>query len=283
MDIDWFNIVVLPIVQGIGEFLPISSSGHLVLFKDLYGERPDNLQTVVLHFGTLLSILVFYRTEIWRILTRNQHLVLPIIVGSIPTAIIGLGIKKYCYWVTEYPMLAALMLPVTGVLLLTSARVKAESPTEYDKISLGQALFIGICQGLAILPGLSRSGTTIAAALFVKVRRDAAATFSFLLSVPAVAGATLLELKDCEFGSISEQWGSLIVGPMISFVVGLVALATLTKMLQRDKLQYFAFWVIPVGLIFALYFVSTGKYLPPSEPSETTQTSREVTAPASLP
>lgn len=246
----WLEMLILSIVQGIAEFLPISSSGHLVLLQTAFGGMEETiLINVILHAGTLLSILCIYHQQIIDILTKHRRLIGMLIIGTLPAAIVGLTLKKLYADVLESPWISASMLIVTGIGLLW-IRKQPEGPTEYFNISWKQAFAIGCFQAIGILPGISRSGSTIFAGLLFGLNRNSAATFSFLLAIPAILGATVLELKD--LGEASPDGMPrlyLLGGAAISFVVGLFALVWLKRWLNQGKLHYFAYWCIPVGLI----------------------------------
>lgn len=246
----WLEILILSVVQGIAEFLPISSSGHLVLLQHAFGGMKETiLINVVLHAGTLLSILCIFHQQILDILTKHRRLIGMLIIGTIPAAVVGLTIKKLYADVLESPWISASMLIVTGIGLLW-IRKQPEGSTDYAHITWKQALAIGCFQAIGILPGISRSGSTIFAGLLFGLNRNSAATFSFLLAIPAILGATVLELKDLgEAAPDGMPRLYLLAGAAISFVVGLFALVWLKRWLNQGKLHYFAFWCIPVGLI----------------------------------
>ena len=273
----------MSIVQGIGEFLPISSSGHLLvvgklLFSDSGGINEDDLLTltVLLHAGTLLSILVIFRRNLWEMLTDNYRLILLLIVGTIPTGILGVAIKlaseKFCPGLTGSLPLTGLGFLITGFLLLNflgkNQRIKmgaSFSKTAEENESQGQplktvrtmtwldAFIIGIFQGIAVLPGISRSGTTIVGGILRKLTPEDSAIFSFLLAIPAIAGATFLEIIDFveEKGEnfIDSNFTLYVIGAFISFVIGLVSLAYLMKWLKQGKLSWFAWWLFFIGSV----------------------------------
>lgn len=248
----WLQIVILAIVQGIAEFLPISSSGHLVILTALCGqfggtELPESLAlNIVLHVGTLLSILVVLRKRVWKLLSEDSRVIPLLIVGMIPAALLGLTIKFCFEEVLKSPLLVGCMLPVTGMMLLWVGR-KRPGDESYQQLDWRQALLIGTFQAIAVLPGISRSGSTIAAGLLVGLRRDSAATFSFLLAIPAILGATLVEAKDL-VNVPAVHVAPLVVGGLVSFVMGVIALEWLLAWLQRGRLSWFAWWCIPIGL-----------------------------------
>ena len=249
------QIVILAIVQGIGEFLPISSSGHVLvvasLFEKFGSDLPEDKLTVnvVLHFGTLLAILVFYRQRIWQLLGRDRGAVGALVIGTIPAVAIGVPLDKYCDRVLQNPLLAGCMFLVTGGMLLWSARTD-EGTRPCRDLSVSQSLVIGLFQAFAILPGISRSGATIVAGMGCGLKRDEAATFSFLLAIPVIGGAGLLKLLELlQTQSNGTQWGLLGLGAVISFYVGLGSLWWLVRWLRQGRLHLFAWWVIPLGLL----------------------------------
>jgi len=250
----WLEIILLAIVQGIAEFLPISSSGHVVVgmaLCDQLGHPLDEKLTVniVLHLGTLAAIVVFYWKRIVGLLGEDRRVIGLLLVGSIPAGVAGLVLEKHFTAVLEDPLTAGLMFLVTGLMLLWSARHEG-GRTTCRELGYGQALLIGLAQAVAILPGMSRSGSTIVAGLGVGLRRDEAATFSFLLAIPAIGGAGLLKVIElARDGGGSVPISLLAVGATVSFAVGLVSLWWLVRWLQRGWLHHFAWWVIPLGLI----------------------------------
>ncbi len=260
MQLALWHILILAVVQGITEFLPISSSGHLVVLSAFIASgNPEHLDVadlnVVLHLGTLASILVFYWHRIWRLLGEDRRVIRLLIVGTIPAVVIGLGIKFACEQLIESPLLAGLMLPVTGLILLWAMR-GMQGKREYAELSDWEAFLIGLSQAAAILPGLSRSGTTISAGLKLGLKPQAAATFSFLLAIPAIAGAGLLTaISLVKKGGLTTPWHYLAIGGFVSFVVGLVALYWLISWLEKGRLRLFAWWCIPLGVAVTVWQV----------------------------
>ncbi len=256
----WLEILILAVVQGIGEFLPISSSGHIVvvmaIFEQMSGDKLSEPLTVniLLHVGTLLAILVFYWRRIVRLFGEDRRVISLLIVGTIPAAVVGVAVKKSpigdaLQSYLESAMVAGWMFPITGLMLLWTARHEPSEGGCRD-LSYRNAMLIGIAQAFAILPGISRSGATIVAGLKLGLRRDEAATFSFLLAVPAIAGAGILEglsLLGEPVTSVPPP-GILGVGLLVSFLVGLAALWWLIRWLDQGKLHWFAWWVIPLGV-----------------------------------
>ncbi len=253
MEFTWWQVLALAVVQGITEFLPISSDGHLAVIAPLlFGSRtsPPGLLSVsiALHVGTLGSILVYYCKRIARLLTTDRRTLGLILVGTIPAGIVGVAIKLAAEQVIESPLLAGLMLPVTGALLLWCSS-RPPGTLDYDQLRWRDSLWIGICQAAAILPGLSRSGSTIAAGLSVGLSRPAAVTYSFLLAIPALAGAGLVEgLSIYSKGPPPVPPAWLITGGVVSFLVGIAALWSLERMLQRGWLHWFGWYCIALGI-----------------------------------
>lgn len=251
-------ILILAVVQGVTEFLPVSSSGHLVvaeaLFQSLgWGSIPEKLEVnIALHVGTLVSILIYYRQDIVRVLTTDRRVLPLLIVGSVPAGLVGVGIKVFApetveAALTESALLAGFLFPVTALLLFWANR---QPPHTKDYVQLGfvAALAIGVFQAAAILPGISRSGATIAAGLVVGLKRDAAATYAFLLAIPAIAGAGLLEALEIAGGRPpSTPLGTLAAGLVVSTVVGLASLAVLVRFVQRGRLAVFIWYLVPLG------------------------------------
>jgi undecaprenyl-diphosphatase len=258
------EVILLAIVQGITEFLPISSDGHLVLANELlqafgYPKAEDQLEvTIVLHLGTLASVLAFYRRDIVRVLTSDRTAIFPIVVATIPAVIVGLGIKKGLpedvgKSILESPLLAGLGFLVTASALWFLGR-RPEGQLDYPQTPLGKAFAIGLAQALAILPGVSRSGMTISTGVAAGLRRESAAAFSFLLAIPAIAGAGLLEtLEVFEKGGTSTRASVLALGFAVSMLVGLGALAVLVRMLRRGRLELFVYYLVPLGIAVTVW------------------------------
>jgi undecaprenyl-diphosphatase len=259
MQFEWWQVVVLAVVQGITEFLPISSDGHLAIVAPLlFGgsePAPEMMDlTITLHMGTLGSILVYYRQRILRLLGEDRRVIPLLVIGTLPAVAVVLGLKvlvedEAFERALASPLLAGIMLPVSGIVLLWSLSLRA-GKREYRELTWGESLFIGICQVTAILPGLSRSGTTIASGLARGLDRPAAAGYSFLLAIPALAGAGCYKLL--QFVTTGKQLSTppalLVLGAGVSFVVGLVAVALLERLLIRGQLQWFGWYCIVLGI-----------------------------------
>ncbi|MBU0973374.1 MAG: undecaprenyl-diphosphate phosphatase [Proteobacteria bacterium] len=253
--------IILGILQGVTEFLPVSSSGHLVLGQLYFKITEFTLVfDVSVHMGTLAAVVVVYWSDIRQMLEAifkllagvaghkpvvplfktdaNLKLAVFIIAGSVPTAAIGLVIKQFEQVLFSSAVLVGCMLILTGTVLWISRRYY-HNENAMAKFNVKQAVFIGVVQGLAVIPGISRSGSTIAAGMFAGLDRQTAAKFSFLLSVPAIIGAEILGVKDAlEKGFVMNL--ATIYGTIASFIVGLIALKLLLKLVHRGKFHLFA-------------------------------------------
>ncbi|MFH0839171.1 MAG: undecaprenyl-diphosphate phosphatase [Candidatus Omnitrophota bacterium] len=249
-------------IQGIAEFFPISSSGHLVLLHHLFGiDKPHVTFDVLLHVGTLCSIFIFFRTDIIKMFTTQKKLALTIIIGSIPTAIIGFIYKDTIEALFVKPRIVGFMFLLTALFLLLAAAREKFFPSTSARNTTGKtgkipsflaALVIGTVQGIAIIPGLSRSGATISTGILAGVEREMAVTFSFLLAIPAILGASLLKFSE----PISENIELLpaAVGFLSAFMLGLASLKILRRAVIKSKLYIFALYCIGVGLFTIFRF-----------------------------
>jgi undecaprenyl-diphosphatase len=263
--------VVLGAIQGLTEFFPVSSSGHLVIFQQLMGlKEPVLLFDISVHVGTLAAIFCYYFKDILR-LAAAFFQVLPwgepksgrpvspetlaesrmawlIVAGSVPTALIGSMLNTVSDVLFSSLALVGLALVVTGAIVLVTRGAPPGSGGE-SAVSLKKALWIGTVQGLAVIPGISRSGSTIAASLFLGIDRDTAARFSFLLSVPAILGALVLEISGGSGSSGNVSAGVVALGTVTAFVVGYAALSLLVKLVQKGRLYVFAPYCFLLGII----------------------------------
>ena len=256
--------ILLGIVQGLTEFLPVSSSGHLVLFQHLLGfSEPELLLDISLHLGTLTAICIYFGRDLREMaLEPFRHvsaggapgtatgasptpLLWWVVVGSIPTGLIGLIFKAPLESLFSSPGMVGYMLLATGTVVAVTA-VIPETYTRSQRVGIVSALAVGLVQGIAIIPGISRSGITIACALLCGLDRDLAGRFSFLLSIPAVVGALVLQFDPEAVARVGA--GPLCVGFLFSAGVGIGALRLLMGMLRRGRLSYFAPYCWAVGL-----------------------------------
>lgn len=254
--------ILLGILQGATEFLPISSSGHLVLFPAIFGMTQPSLALIaVAHLGTLLAVLVYFRHDIWSIIKAviggikqrdpfgdtNARLGWYIALGTIPAATIGLLLEDYFEKVFSNPTAAAFFLLVTAFLLVAAERMFTGAKL-LAEMSWWDALIIGLFQTLALLPGISRSGSTITAGIWRGLNRTSAARYSFLLGVPAILGAGILALSDV-FGSgnMSSQWPSFLAAFVAAAVTGYACIYFLLAWLRRHSLYIFAVYCALLG------------------------------------
>ena len=267
--------IILGIIQGLTEFLPVSSSGHLVLFQHLFGLKEAELFfDVCVHLGTLVAVVIVFRQEIIKILSALLQLVslggqkekflqrvdsdpdlkmaLLIVIGSIPTAILGLLFAGIADRLFSSTLITGLMLMVTGLLLWLTRKTESHAASvSSGDLSTGKAFVIGIVQGLAIIPGISRSGSTISTGLLLGVDRETAARYSFLLSIPAIMGAGILSLKDGLSQTNSVIWMSLL-GAVTATLVGYGALKSLLHLVKKGRLHVFAPYCWLVGILAIL-------------------------------
>jgi len=255
-----FQAFVLGIVQGLSEFLPISSSAHLALAPWLFGWRDPGLAfDVALHVGTLVALLWYFRDQ-WlalikatativahrRVETEEERRVVYLIIATIPGAIAGLALEKYAETAFRDPRLIAVVLIVMGLVLwLVDAKATQERPLQAMRWT--DALFIGLAQMFAILPGVSRSGSTITAGRALKLTREGAAVFSFLMSMPIIAAATILKVPEVIRGQGIDA--PLIVGVVASGISGWLAIAVLLRFVAHRSYGVFAVYRVAVGLI----------------------------------
>lgn len=273
-----FRAIVLGIVQGATEFIPVSSSGHLVIVPWLLGwETPHNtalLFDTVLHWGTLLAIFWVFGKDFWVMIKAalssivRRSLVDPmarmawlIVLGSIPAALTGLLLKDQIALLFQSPRAAGGFLLVTAALLAGSEQLmkRATQFRSLDELNLTDAVVIGCAQAVALAPGISRSGSTIAAGLTRRLRREEAARFSFFLGTPAFLGAGLLQMTDAlsvDPGMVTAMAGPLVVGFIASAITGVLAIRFLLNYLRQHNLNIFAIYCLVVGLaVIALTFV----------------------------
>lgn len=253
----FFDAILLGILQGATEFLPVSSSGHLALAQHLLGdfEQSGVLFDVLLHVGSMVAVfLYFWRdltgliSSLWRrdeMAKQQRFMVWLLIAGSVPTAVIGLLFKDFFIGLFERPAVVCFMLLVTGSLLWLAERLSKKEQSRKE-MSFKDAIIVGTVQGCAIIPGISRSGSTIAALLLRGVDGETAARFSFLLALPAVFGAALLSLKDLDSVTASSVL-PYIAGTIAALVTGLLCIHLLMGIIRRRRLHWFAFYCWAVG------------------------------------
>ena len=248
--------IILGIIQGLTEFLPISSSGHLVLGQYVLDIKLEgNGFEIVTHLGTLVSVLCIFWKEILSLILditdkNNRKYIFYLILGTIPAVVIGFGAKSYISELFESVQLVSIALMVTGLILFFSKKVKNNSL----QIDAKKAFLIGITQAVAIFPGISRSGITICTALALGMSGKNAAKFSFLLAIPAISGAGLLLVLDPQSNITFIPLTSLIMAFMSSFIVGYICLKWLLNLLESGKFYFFGYYCFMIGLIVLVFF-----------------------------
>ncbi len=275
--------IFLGIIQGLTEFLPVSSSGHLAIFQKIFGMKGAGISfDVFLHLGTLLAVLMVYWKDIlglfvngigiladstaniisycrsrkngkspaYRKIVYNSYrkFALLVLVSTIPTGIIGILGKKLVSGASDTLIVPGICMLVTAILLFISDNVPDGDRTP-KKTGYLQGVFMGICQGIATLPGLSRSGTTITAGLLCGLRRDFAVKYSFIMSVPAILGATLIEIPEMKQDITSNGALNYVVGMLLAAAVGYVCIRTMLIVVKNKKFKYFSYYCAIVGVI----------------------------------
>ncbi|MEX2551087.1 MAG: undecaprenyl-diphosphate phosphatase [Nitriliruptoraceae bacterium] len=263
---DWVQALVLGVVQGLTEFIPVSSSAHLVLVPALAGwERHGLAFDVALHLGTLAALLIYYREDLWGMLravtsrtpsaerTTYRNLVLLLIIASVPVAVAGLTLEGAVEALFSSPRSTAWLLFVTAAVLVGGERLhrrnRTDTPAESaPQVGLRHALIVGFAQAFALLPGLTRSGLTISAGVAVGLPRPTATRFAFLLGIPAIAGAAVVQLPQVsDLGTISLLEAG--VGVVAAAVSGYAAITMLVRLVSRAGIDRFAWYVVPLAIV----------------------------------
>ncbi len=266
-----FDAVLLAVLQGLTEFLPVSSSGHLVLAQQLLNLHNPQLVLfdVYVHFGTLISVVIVFWNDIIGILrsffkafktfkvkeehkkTEYFHLGIAIVIGSIPAGIIGLAFHRQIEEIFTDPKFVAMNIVITGLILFLTRLAR---PIKGKRVSILSSIIIGLAQVVAILPGISRSGLTMSTALFLKTSPVQAARFSFLLSIPVIAGATLLETYKLIALGTTIGLLQIIIGIAVSAIVGYVGIKLLLRIMEKGKFSWFSLYCLVIG-IFGIFFI----------------------------
>lgn len=274
----YLQAAILGIVQGLAEFLPISSSGHLALLQYFFGVESDSvlLFTVMMHVGTLVSVFIIYRKDIWALLKELCYTIkdlctgkgprinanpmrrmgFMIIVATIPTAFIGLLFEDFFESLYASIVAIAMGLIFTGIILLVAERM-GRSDKGPMEMKWRHAIFIGIMQGIAICPGVSRSGSTLFGGLIAGLKREFAVEFAFLISIPSILGSVILEAPDAFAGGADASMiGPIILGVILAMISGIVAIKAMIKVVTGKRLFGFSIYVWLVAaavLAYALF------------------------------
>lgn len=279
---DLIQSILMGIVQGLSEFLPISSSAHLVftsnfykIFKGIEIVQESNQEVfldIMLHLGTLIAVLIFFRKEIIQILkalyvglktkdysARNFKIGVYILLGTVITVLIAFPLNEVAEFLVFKPAIVGVLLVFTGMLLLFS-EYWAKKHTDKKDISLKSSILIAIAQGLAALPGFSRSGLTIATGLLSGSDRMTSARYSFLLSIPIILGASMVyPLVKLDFAEVvTYNWTAILVGTVVSGIVGYLCIKYFLKFVSKFSLAFFGYYCLIMGLVTAVFFSVIG-------------------------
>ncbi len=266
---DILEILILGFVQGIAEFLPISSSAHLIIFRDIFGigsgmsANMDLTFDIALHFGTLLAIGVFFFKDFIKMIQKgftkgvkddDGKILWYLVAATIPAAIVGVLFEETIENVVRSNyVVIAIALAVMGIIIYLADKFSKETKT-IKKMTLKDAILVGCSQVFALIPGFSRSGTTIAAGRVLGLDRESAAKFSFFLSAPVVLGAVCLQLiKGTTFSVIAANLGTFILGILVSFVIGLLCIKYLLKYLQKHNFKIFMIYRVVLAAVVLIY------------------------------
>ncbi|WP_408954898.1 undecaprenyl-diphosphate phosphatase [Natroniella sp. ANB-PHB2] len=249
------RIIILGVVQGLTEFIPVSSSGHLVLFQHLFGVQERLTLNVFLHFGTLISVVIVFWSDIIKIVKlkpKYRKLTFYLLLGTIPAGVIGVLFEDYFEQLFSSVTFVGFMLLITGLLLWLSDRVELKR-RNLDEMKVSDSLIVGFAQAVAILPGISRSGATIVTGLFKGLDRKLAARYSFLLSIPVIAGASLIQAVDLVRMGMGEiGLLELTLGTVTSAVSGYFAIRLLLKLINQERLSIFAYYCWTLAILIIL-------------------------------
>ena len=254
--------LILGIIQGLTEFLPVSSSGHLELAKAVFGydyvQKQSLLITLNLHVATAMSTVFVFRKDIWLIFSdvfsfrkgESLDLSMKILISMIPAIIIGLFFEDFISCLFDGKvLLVGIMLTITAILLYLADQINENNNT----IGFKNAFLIGLMQAVAIIPGVSRSGATIALAVFLKINRDKAARFSFLMVIPLIFGSMAKSLLEGNMFDESLNIMPLVIGFLSAFITGIFACKWMVTLVKKSQLKYFSFYCMIVGLISIIY------------------------------
>ena len=274
-----FQAIIMGIVQGLSEFLPISSSAHLVISSNIYKviknlplhqeSSQEIFLDIMLHLGTLVAVLIYFRKDIKEIIiafinaiktkdysSENAKLAIYILIGTIITVIIAFPLHTIAEDLVFAPMIVGVLLIFTGLLLISSELYSKKIEEKKESIDIKTSIIMAIAQGLAALPGFSRSGLTIAAGLLNKQNRYTAARYSFLLSIPIILGASmvypLIKIDISEF--LQYNWSAIILGTIVSAISGYLCIIYFLKFVSKYSLAFFGYYCIIIGIFTFVFF-----------------------------
>jgi len=262
----YLEAIVLAVLQGVTEFLPVSSSGHLILMQQWLGGvgHVDLFYDVLLHLATAMAVLVYLRRDVWQLTLgalrptsagtgpfagQERRIVGFLLLATVPTGLVGLALDRWVFETLTRPDVVGLMLLVTAAILWWGRRPAGQQPRD---MRTTDALQLGLLQGLAVTPGISRSGLTIAAGLHMGLHPRVAARFSFLVSIPAILGATLLKALDA-LQEPMPSVGPYLVGMAIAFLVGYASIGMILRMVQQQRFHWFSWYVGPLGALVIVW------------------------------
>lgn len=280
---NFIQAILMGIVQGLSEFLPISSSAHLVFTSNFYkviknipivqSSNEEVFFDIMVHLGTLIAVLIFFRKDVLNILKAMWHAIktknwddkeaklgLFIMAGTIITVMLALPINEIAEKLVYTPSIVGILLFITGFTLLYSEYKSKKLEEKKEEVSLKTSILIGLAQGLAALPGFSRSGWTIATGLFCGLDRVTAARYSFLLSIPIILGASMVYplIKIDIHEAIQYNWSAIIAGTVVSAIVGYLCIKYFMKFISRFSLAIFGYYCIITGIATAVFFTIFG-------------------------
>jgi len=264
------GVIILAIIQGIAEFLPISSSAHLIIFRDLFGIGANSVSgdlalafDIALHFGTLLAIAIYFFKDFWNMIisgvtkgtkTVNGRIFWYIVVATIPAAVVGILFEDVIEnAIRSNYILIGIALIIMGIIIYLADKY-AKQEKNFENMSFKDAILIGCSQVFALIPGFSRSGTTIAAARGLKLDREQAAKFSFYLSAPVVLGAVVLSVFDeATIAAITSNVSIFIVGVGVAFISGLLCIEFLLRYIKKNDFKLFMWYRVVLGIVVIIY------------------------------
>ena len=249
-------MIILGLVQGLTEFLPVSSSGHLILLQDIFGIRENVLfNTIVLHFGTLLAVVIFYFKDLLGLCKRENHKTIwHLVIATIPATLLGLLLGD---WIEQYGTTKMLAFTFfTTAIILFATTIYRQKHTTVTPINSKNALCMGLSQCVALLPGISRSGSTIASGVLSNADPKSVTRFSFFMSIPIILGSLVLEFFNIDI--VKVNWLATLAGLIVSFVSGLLAIKLMMKVAEKCNFKWFGAYLILLSLVcFINEFVVT--------------------------